>query len=85
MERSVAIVTGGTGGIGTAICQRLAREHQVVACYFKDGNHDQAKRWQTLQKEEGYDIDILYADIVNFADCEKLSALVLERYRRIDV
>ncbi len=24
MEKKIALVTGGTGGIGTAICQRLA-------------------------------------------------------------
>ena len=39
MMKSVAIVTGGTGGIGTAICQRLTADFQVVACYFKQGKH----------------------------------------------
>lgn len=81
----VAVVTGGTGGIGSAICRRLASDYKVIACYFKDGNHEEAKQWQIAQKAAGHDIDILYADIVNFADCEKLVALVKERYGRIDV
>ena len=85
MERGIAIVTGGTGGIGTAICQALAPDYQVVACYFKDGRHEEAKRWQASQKDAGFDIDILYADIANFSDCEKLTALVAERYGHIDV
>ena len=85
MERRVAVVTGGTGGIGSAISQRLASEYQVVACYFKNGLHEEAKQWQLSQKVAGYEIDILYADIVNFADCEKLAALVKERYGRVDV
>jgi acetoacetyl-CoA reductase len=85
MERSVAVVTGGTGGIGSAISQRLASEYQVIACYFKNGLHEEAKQWQLSQKAAGHDIDILYADIVNFADCEKLVSLVKERYGRIDV
>ena len=85
MERRIAVVTGGTGGIGSAVCRRLASDYQVIACYFKNGNHDEAKQWQSMQKAAGFDIDILYADIVNFADCEKLVALVNERYRRIDV
>lgn len=50
MMKGVAIVTGGTGGIGTAICQRLAADFQVVACYFKHGKHEEAKQWQEEQK-----------------------------------
>lgn len=85
MDRMVAVVTGGTGGIGTAVCQQLTKHYQVIACYFKNGNHDAAKQWQLTQKAAGYDIDIIYADISNFADCEKLAALVKERYGRVDV
>lgn len=85
MMKGVAIVTGGTGGIGTAICQRLASDFQVVACYFKHGKHEEAKQWQDEQKKLGFDIDIVYGDIAQFADCEKLISLVMERYERIDV
>jgi acetoacetyl-CoA reductase len=85
MMKGVAIVTGGTGGIGTAICQRLASDYQVVACYYKQGRHEEAKAWQEEQKKLGYDIDIVYGDIAQFSDCEKIMALVMERYGRIDV
>lgn len=85
MEKRIAIVTGGTGGIGSAICQRLAADFKVIACYFKNGNHDQAKIWQEEQKKAGHDIDIVYGDISQYADCEKLAALVMERYGRVDV
>lgn len=43
MDKMIAIVTGGTGGIGSAISQRLADSYQVVACYYKDGRHEEAK------------------------------------------
>ena len=85
MERMTAVVTGGTGGIGSAICRRLAKDYQVVACYFKEGKHEEAKRWQMAERKAGYDIDILYGDIVHFSDCEKLASLVIERYGHIDV
>lgn len=85
MQKMVALVTGGTGGIGSAVSERLAADYQVIACYYKHGRHEEAKQWQAAQKSAGYDVDILYADIVNFADCEQLVALVKERYGRIDV
>lgn len=85
MSRKIAVVTGGTGGIGSAICQRLASDYQVIACYFKNGDHDAAKEWQKAQKQSGFDVDILYADIAQYEDCEKLASLVLERYGSIDI
>jgi acetoacetyl-CoA reductase len=85
MEKKVALITGGTGGIGSSICQRLADEFQVIACYFKNGKHDEARKWQTEQKQLGYDIDIVYADIAQYSDCETMMALVKERYSRIDI
>lgn len=62
MKEKIAIVTGGTGGIGTAICRRLASDYTVIACYFKKGNHHDATQWQTIQREAGYKVEILYAD-----------------------
>ena len=85
MQKKVALVTGGTGGIGSAISQRLASNFQVIACYFKDGKHEEAKLWQEEQKQLGFDIDIVYGDIAQYNDCEKLTALVMERYGQIDV
>lgn len=85
MERMTAIVTGGTGGIGSAICRQLAHDYSVVACYFKDGKHDEAKRWQEVQRKAGFDVEIIYADIAQFSDCEHLVSQVMERYGRIDV
>lgn len=85
MSQNIAIVTGGTGGIGTAICQKLAPKHKVIACYFKNGQHEQAKQWQIEQKGLGHDIDILYANLSNFDDCETLVNSVKERYGKIDI
>jgi len=85
MERRIAIVTGGTGGIGSAICRQLAGDYSVIACYFKDGKHDEAKHWQEVQRKAGFDVEIIYADMAQFSDCEHLVSQVMERYGRIDV
>ncbi len=52
-QAPVAWVTGGTGGIGTAICRSLADAgYLVVAGYH---NPDKAKTWLEAQKADGYD------------------------------
>lgn len=85
MDKLTAVVTGGTGGIGTAICQRLAQDHHVIACYFKHGDHEQAKRWQESQRKVGFKFDIAYADTSKFADCEQMVNALKEKYGHLDV
>jgi len=54
MSQKVAYVTGGMGGIGTAICQRLAKDgFKVIAgC---GPNSPRKDRWIAEQKAIGYD------------------------------
>src|SRR5574343_1345034 len=63
MNQKVAYVTGGMGGIGTAICQRLARDgYKVVAgC----GPTRDAQKWLDEQKALGYEF---FASVGNVAD-----------------
>jgi acetoacetyl-CoA reductase len=83
--RKVAMITGGAGGIGSAISKRLSADYQTVACYYKNGQHEEAKQWQIAQQAAGYHIDMIYADVSQFTDCETLVASIVERYGRIDV
>lgn len=70
MKQPIALVTGGTGGIGTAICRALADSGiKVVAGYNSGGNHEKAKAWQALQKQDGYDILVSYGDVTNSESC----------------
>jgi acetoacetyl-CoA reductase len=54
MSQKIAYVTGGMGGIGTAICQRLAKDgYKVIAgC---GPNSPRKDRWIAEQKALGYD------------------------------
>ena len=85
-EKRVALVTGGTGGIGSAICRRLVDEgYQVVAGYYHGGKHEAAQVWQALQREEGYDIALQYGNVADFDDCRRMVADIEERFGPISL
>jgi acetoacetyl-CoA reductase len=63
MTKRVAYVTGGMGGIGTAICQRLAKAgHTVIAGCGPSRDH---AKWLAEQRALGY---TFYASMGNVGD-----------------
>jgi len=66
----VAIVTGGTKGIGKAIADELTKQGvKVVVCaHKKQGKHD-----------------CIAADVSNAKDVKKLVDYVIKKYKRIDI
>ena len=54
MSKRVAYVTGGMGGIGTAICQRLAKDGFTVIAGCGP-NSPRKDKWLADQKAQGYD------------------------------
>ena len=69
MSAKIAYVTGGMGGIGTAICQRLSKEGMtVIAGCGPSRDHQQ---WIDEQAVLGY---TFYASVGNVSDWESCSA-----------
>lgn len=83
-QAPVAWVTGGTGGIGSAICRTLASQgYTVVAGY---NNPDKAKKWLETQKAEGFDnIDIAGIDLVDYDSCVKGVKEIEEKHGPVSV
>ena len=63
MSAKLAYVTGGMGGIGTAICQRLAKEGMTVVAGC--GPSRDFDKWLGEQKAMGY---TFYASVGNVSD-----------------
>ena len=86
MKNRIALVTGGMGGIGTAICRQLARQAAtIIASYNQKGNHATAKAWQTQQKIEGFDINTYYVDVTNYESCGQLINEIISQFGRLDI
>src|SRR3546814_15181181 len=61
MSSRVGLVTGGTGGIGTAICRRLAASGHRVATNYR--NEERARGWQARMKADGFDFALGKGDV----------------------
>jgi acetoacetyl-CoA reductase len=83
MTTRVALVTGGTGGIGTAICRRLADLGNKVATHYR--NEEKARAWQQKMQADGYDITLVQGDVSTPEDGEALVRGVEAKLGPVDI
>jgi NAD(P)-dependent dehydrogenase (short-subunit alcohol dehydrogenase family) len=78
LEGRTAIVTGGAGGIGSAICDELAREGATVAVWDLDGARA-AELAARIPRAQAYEVDI-----TDSAAVDRVVGLVLADHGSID-
>ena len=84
ISQRVAIVTGGSGGIGRAVCERLARDGISVVVHFA-GNQDRADETVGAIEERGGTATALRADVADEREMAALFAETEARYGGVDV
>ena len=84
MAQRVAVVTGGMGGIGEAICVRLAQAgHRVVATY-SPGN-TKADQWVKDMKARGFEFHAVQVDVTDFDSSQKAVARIQADVGPVDI
>ncbi|WP_202844851.1 beta-ketoacyl-ACP reductase [Luteimonas saliphila] len=83
MTTRVALVTGGTGGIGTAICKKLADQGHKVATNYR--SEEKARAWQSQMKADGYDFTLVKGDVTSPAEAEAMVREVERLLGPIDI
>ena len=85
MTQRVALVTGAMGGLGTAICQELAKAgHKVVAAYHPQ--FDNKEEWLKEQAAAGFnDFVCVAGDVSILEDCQKMVAEAEAACGQIDI
>jgi len=84
MKNKIALVTGGLGDIGTAICREFyTLGAQVIAADCV--GEDKALLWQSEQEKLGFDIGLAYMDVTDFESCAAMASDVEHRFGSVDI
>jgi acetoacetyl-CoA reductase len=65
-DQRVALVTGGNGGIGTAICKELADKGITVIAAYYEPEKEAAEMWQADMKANGYEFHLVGGDVSDY-------------------
>ena len=80
----VALVTGGMGGLGEAICRGLHETRYRVVTTCSPGN-DHVGAWLETQKNDGFEFAAYRVDVTDYESCQKSVMQILGDVGRIDV
>ena len=84
MTQRMAVVTGGMGGLGEAICIKLARMGYKVVTTCSPGN-TKREAWLTDMKKQGFDFKAYEIDVADFDSCQNGVAKIQSECGPIDV
>ncbi len=80
----VAVVTGGMGGLGEAICMKLGKMGYKVVATYSPGN-SKYNDWLAEMKKQGYDFHAVPVDVTSFESCQQAVAQISKDIGPVDV
>jgi 3-oxoacyl-[acyl-carrier protein] reductase len=82
MIKKIALVTGGSGGIGSALCKSLDDAGYLVIINY---NSNKEKAQRVLQNLKHEDHSIFKASVTNNSELTDMALFVKKKYGRLDV
>jgi len=84
LKGKVALIAGGSQGLGRAVALEMAREGAKVAvCALDDPNLPEAAK--IIKKETGVDIYTIPADVSKEEEARKFVSKSIEHYGTVDI
>ncbi|MCI3951016.1 MAG: phbB [Burkholderiales bacterium] len=84
MAQRVTVVTGGMGGLGEAVCAKLAKIGYKVVATYSPGNKKWGD-WLAGMKKQGYDFHAAEVDVADYESCQRAVAHIQSEVGPIDV
>jgi len=84
MAQRIALVTGGMGGLGEAICMKLERMGIRVVVTHSPSN-TKYKEWLHEMESQGHKFTAYPCDVTDFESCQKMVAQVTKDLGPIDI
>jgi len=83
-QKRVALVTGGMGGLGEAICVKLAALGYAVVTTYSPANTG-AEKWLREMRERGYDFHAYPCDVADWDGCVACIKRITDEVGPVDV
>jgi acetoacetyl-CoA reductase len=83
-KQKIALVTGGMGGLGTAICRRLHAAGFQVAATYSPANRS-PEGWLAAQRDDGFRFRAYRVDVSDFAAVGAMMDKLMGELGRLDV
>jgi acetoacetyl-CoA reductase len=83
-NKRLALVTGGTGGLGQAICKRLGDDGFAVVALHTPGN-SRVGDWLAQCEREGHAFAAEPVDVADFASCARAVENIRRRFGPVSV
>ncbi|HCY62584.1 MAG TPA: beta-ketoacyl-ACP reductase [Oxalobacteraceae bacterium] len=82
--KRIALVTGGMGGLGEAICIKLAAQgHAVITTHSPQNN--KASQWLAEMERQGYKFQALPCDVADYDSAQECVSWITKNLGPIDV
>ena len=84
MAQRIAVVTGGMGGLGEAICVKLSGMGYTVIATYSPGNTKSAE-WLAEMKKQGHNFRAVPVDVADFESCQRAVKQITSEVGPVDV
>ena len=81
----VALITGGSRGIGKQIALTLAKEGCDIALNYRSKTDDLMNLKSEIEHNNNVKCFLVQGDVSNFEDCEEIIKKVIETFGKIDI